>query len=368
VNATVQQPDSSRTQVLRPFTYTALPQRVVFGAGTLGVLRDEVARLGVRRALVLATAQQEDAAHDIASRMGDVAAGIFAGAAMHTPVEISERAVERLRALEADGVVAIGGGSTTGLAKAIALRTDVPQLIVPTTYAGSEMTPVLGQTTGGEKTTMRSPAVLPEAVLYDVDLTLGLPVPLSVTSGLNAIAHAAEALYAENRNPITSLMARDAIAALARALPRIVASPRDIEARSDALYGAWLCGVCLGAVGMALHHKLCHVLGGSFDLPHAETHAVVLPHAIAFNTPTAPDAAADIAAAIGADDAGRGLADLARSLGAPTALRDLGMPENGIDRAADIAARDPYWNPRPVTRDAIATLIRRAWAGEAPAA
>ena len=119
---------------------------------------------------------------------------------------------------------------------------------------------------------------------------------------------------------------------------------------------------------MALHHKLCHVLGGSFDLPHAQTHAVVLPHAIAFNALAAPDAAASIAAAIGATEAGTGLAALARRLGAPVALRDLGMPEEGIERAADIAARDPYWNPRPVTRPAIAALLRRAWAGEAPTA
>lgn len=191
---------------------------------------------------------------------------------------------------------------------------------------------------------------------------------MSITSGLNAIAHAAEALYAQNCNPITSLMAQEAISALAHALPRIVQSPHGSEARADALYGAWLCGSCLGSVGMALHHKLCHVLGGSFDLPHAETHAVVLPHAITFNSPACPDAMDVIALAIGATDAGLGLSALARRLGAPRALRDLGMPEFGIVRAAEQVVRDPYWNPRPVTLEAARDLIARAWAGEEPSA
>jgi alcohol dehydrogenase class IV len=182
----------------------------------------------------------------------------------------------------------VGGGSTTGLGKAIALATGLDQIVVPTTYAGSEMTPILGQTERGVKTTQRSPAILPEVVIYDVDLTLTLPPALTATSGLNAIAHAVEALYAQDRNPIVSLMAEEGIAALARSLPVLVDAASDLAARSDALYGAWLCGACLGAVGMALHHKLCHTLGGSFDLPHAETHAVVLPHAVAYNSAAAP--------------------------------------------------------------------------------
>ena len=354
------------------FTYTCLPSRVVFGAGALIRLREEIERLGCRRALVLSTPPREVATRATASRLlGELAADVFAGAVMHTPVEVTARAVAAARAVDADCTVAIGGGSTVGLGKAIALRSGLKQVVVPTTYAGSEMTPILGQTENGAKTTLRSPAVLPETVIYDVDLTLGLPVPLSVTSGLNAVAHAVEALYAEDRNPITSLMAQEAIGAMARALPRIVADPRHAEARSEALYAAWLCGTCLGAVGMALHHKLCHVLGGSFNLPHAATHAIILPHALAYNAPAAPEAAARIAAALGlgeSDDAARGLYDLAGRLSAPRALRDIGMPESGIDRAALIAAENPYWNPRPVTREAIRALIARAWAGQTPAA
>src|SRR6266705_2999338 len=217
---------------------------------------------------------------------------------MHTPVDVTKHALLRVRELDANGVVAIGGGSTTGLGKAIAWRTGLPQVVVPTSYAGSEMTPILGETQDGLKTTQSSPKVLPETVIYDVDLTMTMPPSLSATSGLNAIAHAVEALYARDRNPIISLMAQEGIKNLARALPKIKDNADDIEARTEALYGAWLCGSCLGAVGMALHHKLCHTLGGTFNLPHAETHTVVLPHATAYNAEAAPEAMVRIARAL----------------------------------------------------------------------
>lgn len=353
---------------MESFVYSSLPTRVVFGRGTLARLADEVGRLGRSRALVLSTPPQRGQAEAVSALLGPLAVGVFSEAAMHTPVEITARAIEAARALGADCTVAVGGGSTTGLGKAIALATDLDQIVVPTTYAGSEMTPILGQTERGRKTTQRSAKILPEVVIYDVDLTLTLPPGLTATSGLNAVAHAVEALYAEDRNPIVSLMAEEGIAALALSLPVLVEAPDDIAARSDALYGAWLCGVCLGSVGMALHHKLCHTLGGSFDLPHAETHAVVLPHAVAYNAPAAPDVMARLARVLAAKDAAQGLYELAGRLRAPRALRDLGMPEDGIDRAADLATRNPYWNPRPVERDAIRSLLAQAWAGAPPLA
>jgi alcohol dehydrogenase class IV len=298
--------------------------------------------------------------------IGECFAGVFTGAVMHTPVEVTERAMETVREVRADCVVAIGGGSTTGLGKAIALRTDLPQNVLPTSYAGSEMTPVVGQTSGGIKTTQSSPKILPEIVIYDVDLTMTMPPKLSATSGINAIAHAVEALYARDRNPVITLMAQEGIRALAHALPKICARPDDRAARTDALYGAWLSGICLGAVGMALHHKLCHTLGGSFNLPHAETHTVILPHALAYNAPATPDAMTRIAAALGVPDPALGLHDLARKLAAPASLRAIGMPESGIDQAADLAVKNPYWNPRTIERDAIRELIARAWRGDAP--
>lgn len=348
------------------FIYNGLPSRVVFGFGTLAELPAEVERFGIERALVLSTPQQEATAAEIAGRLAGRAAGVFNGATMHTPVQVTERAMRTVRELGIDGTVAVGGGSTTGLGKAIALRTGLPQVVVPTTYAGSEMTPIIGELKDGLKTTQSSLDVLPETVVYDVDLTMTLPPGLSGTSGINAIAHAVEALYARERNPIVSLMAADSIAALGRALPRIASDPADREARGDALYGAWLGGACLGLVGMALHHKLCHTLGGTFDLPHAETHAIVLPHAAAYNALAASEAMARIARALGVEDAAMGLHNLARVVGAKLALRDLGMPENGIEKAADLAVKNPYWNPRPIERGAIRDLIARAWAGAPP--
>jgi alcohol dehydrogenase class IV len=351
------------------FTYTGgPPSRVVFGSGTLGQVAAEAERLGMRRALVLTTPAQTAHGQAVIDRLGERAAGLFSGAAMHTPVEVTEAALERVQALAADGVVAIGGGSTTGLSKAIAVRTGLPQLVIATTYAGSEMTPILGETEGGKKTTRSSPDILPETVIYDVELTLGLPAALSGTSGINAIAHAVEALYARDHNPVTSLMAEQAIAALAAALPAIAAEPRDPTARTQALYGAWLCGVCLGAVGMALHHKLCHVLGGTFGLPHAETHTVVLPHAAAYNAAAAPEAMARVAGALGrSGGAAAGLYELAGAVGAERSLAALGMPLDGLDRAADLAVANPYWNPQPLERGAIRDLLERAFTGTPPA-
>jgi maleylacetate reductase len=351
---------------MQSFTYVGAPSRVVFGFGTLERVPDEVKALGCSRALVLSTPQQAGDARALAERLGPLSAGVFSEAAMHTPVEITERAMQVVRESGADCTVALGGGSTTGLGKAIALRTDLPQIVVPTTYAGSEATPILGETKDGLKTTQKSPKILPEVIVYDVDLTVTLPPGLSAASGMNAIAHAVEGLYTQDANPIVSLMAEEGIRALGAALPRIVRDPADREARSDALYGAWLCGVVLGSVGMALHHKLCHTLGGTFDLPHAETHTVVLPHAAAYNAPAAPEAMARVARALGVKDAPTGLYDLAKGLGAPIALKDIGMPETGLDRAADLAVANPYWNPRPIERSGIRALLDDAFWGRRP--
>lgn len=351
---------------MKPFLYSGVPSRVIFGWGTLRCIADEVRALGCGRALVLSTPQQAGAAQDILDRLGVLGAGLFSEATMHTPVDVTERAMQVVRDLDVDCTVALGGGSTIGLGKAIALRTDLPQIVIPTTYAGSEATPILGETRDGLKTTQRSSKILPEVILYDVDLSLTLPVGLSATSGMNAIAHAVEGLYTQDANPITSLMAEEGVRALGSALPKIVRDPDDREARSDALYGAWLCGVVLGSVGMALHHKLCHTLGGTFDLPHAETHTVVLPHAAAYNAAAAPEAMARVARALGVQNAPQGLYDLALSLGAPAALKDIGMPQDGLDRAADLAVANPYWNPRPIERGAVRDLLDDAFFGRRP--
>src|SRR5215471_1453172 len=352
---------------MRAFTHNALPGRVVFGAGSLAKLSEEIERLGARRALVLCTPQQREQAQDVAARLETRCAGIFDQAVMHVPIETARAARAEARRLDADCAVAVGGGSTTGLGKAIALESSLPILAIPTTYAGSEMTPIYGITEAGLKKTGRDARVLPRTVIYDPTLTLGLPVGLSATSGMNAIAHAVEALYAEDANPITSMLAAEGIRALKEGLPRVVAEPLNLEGRSRCLYGAWLCGAVLGSVGMALHHKLCHTLGGSFNLPHAETHTVVLPHAVAYNRAAAPEAMKLAAAALDAEDAARGLYALARALGAPLALKNIGMRESDLDRAAEIATQSPYYNPRPVEYGAIRKLLDDAYHGREPA-
>jgi maleylacetate reductase len=351
---------------VEPFVFAGLPARVVFGDGTLGSVGDEVARLGHGRALVLATPGHRGAAERLAADLGGRAAGVFAEAEMHTPIAVSDRAVEAYRALAADCVVALGGGSTIGLGKAIALRTGADQVAVPTTYAGSEMTDILGETADGRKTTRRDPAIRPETVVYDVALTLGLPVGLTATSGLNALAHAVEALYAPDRNPVITLLAGAAIEAMTAALPVLAEAPGDRAARGRALYGAWLCGAALGGAAMGLHHKLCHVLGGSFGLPHADTHAVILPHAVAYNAAAAGTLLAPLSDALGGGPPGTALAGLSAGIGAPQALSALGMAEADLDRAAALAVESPYANPQPVDRAGVRRLLAAAWAGDAP--
>ncbi|KFG89010.1 Maleylacetate reductase [Sphingobium herbicidovorans NBRC 16415] len=350
----------------QPFTYESRAQRVLFGAGTLAQAPAELERMGAHKALVLCTAPQRAQAEAVAALLGPRAAGIFDGAVMHVPMASAEAARAAAAQAGANALVAVGGGSTVGLAKAIALVSPLPVLAIPTTYAGSEMTPIYGLTENGLKRTGRDVRVLPRSVLYDPELTLALPVGLSVVSGINAIAHAAEGLYAADGNPVMGLMAAEGIAALGRALPALHAAPHDLHARSDALYGAWLCGLVLGSVSMALHHKLCHTLGGSFNLPHAELHTVVLPHVLAYNAKAAPHAMQRIAAALGTADAALGVHTLARRLGAPTALRDIGMREEDLDKACALALRDAYPNPRPIEAAPLRNLLQEAFEGAAP--
>jgi len=351
---------------MQAFVYNGLPSRVIFGVGALLQLEREIELLGAKRAIVLATPQQRGEAESLAAQLGERAAGVFAEAVMHVPVETARQARVFATQAGADCAIAIGGGSTTGLGKAIALETSLPIIAIPTTYAGSEMTPIYGLTEGGVKKTGRDLRVLPKTVIYDPTLTTSLPPALSLTSGINAIAHAAEGLYAQDQNPIVSLMAEEGIRALGQGLRRVMETPRDLSARSDCLYGAWLCGAVLGSVGMALHHKLCHTLGGTFNLPHAETHTIVLPHVLAYNREAAPDAMKRIARALHADDAAQAVFDLARDYGAPTALRDIGLKEADLDVALELALKNPYWNPRPVECAPLRALLEAAFEGRRP--
>lgn len=349
------------------FVYSSSPSRVIFGDGASSKLSDELTRQGLHAALILSTPEQINEAIVLQSRLGSDAVGIFSKATMHTPTSVTQEALEVAKALGADSVVSIGGGSTIGLGKAIAVRTGLPHICIPTTYAGSEMTPILGETVDGLKTTRRSASILPGTVIYDVNLTLSLPVELSVTSGINAIAHAVEALYAPDTNPIIRLIANEAIRALSQALVIIVqSSGQDHESRSQALYGAWLSGLCLGSTAMSLHHSLCHALGGSFGLPHAMLHTILLPHTIAYNSPAIPEAMKDLANVLpgSSGDAIQGLNRLLSSLGVERSLKNCGLKEGDISKAAAIVVKAQYNNPRKLEEEKIRELIRRAWAGE----
>jgi maleylacetate reductase len=351
---------------LKSFIHNSLPGRVVFGAGSVAKLPEELERLGVTRALLLSTPGRSASASRIAAGLGARVAGFFDRAQMHTPVEIAEEARRVAAALGADVCVTVGGGSTIGLGKAIALTSGLPVIAVPTTYSGSEMTPIYGLSEGGIKRTGRDARVLPKVVIYDPELLLGLPAANSAASGMNAMAHCIEALYAHDGNPITSIIAEEGIRALAQSLPEVVTDPGNLQARGESLYGAWLAGVSLASAGMALHHKLCHTLGGSFNLPHAETHAIVLPHAVRYNRDAAKEALARAARALGVADVPTGIYDLELKLGLKLALRDLGMKESDLDRAARLATENPYPNPAPLSYAGIRALLDAAFHGRRP--
>lgn len=349
------------------FEYNILPGRVLFGANRIDNIQAETKMLGTR-ALIIATPGRTEFAHAVADRLGSLCVGINTQATQHVPYPTIRAAVADVERCTADVLLAVGGGSTIGLAKGVALETRLPILAVPTTYSGSEMTHIWGISRDGRKTTGRDPIVKPRTVIYDPQLTLSLPTQISLTSGINAMAHAVEALYAQNANPVTSLLAEDAIRQLAQSLPIVVKNPHDLQARSRALYGAWLAASVLDSVGMALHHKLCHTLGGSFNLPHAATHTVILPYALHYNLPAAPQARQAISRALqcAAEDVAAAIQDISRNSGGPVALKALGFERADIDKAAEHAVQNPYYNPRPFDRNAIRELLRQAYTGARP--
>jgi maleylacetate reductase len=352
---------------MEAFVYTGLPGRVVFGEGALKQLAAEVERLGARRAFVITTPHQKADGEALGVSLGSSFAALYSNATMHTPVEVTDDALAAAKAAGADCLVALGGGSTIGLAKAIALRTDLPQIAIPTTYAGSEMTPIWGLTSGARKDTGRDPAVQPRTVVYDPRLTLSLPPEISGPSGMNALAHCVEALYADGANPITSLMAEQGIRVLARGLPHVVADPADLDGRTEVLAGAYLAGAAFAVAGSGIHHKICHVLGGAYDLPHAEMHTIVLPHAVAHVAPFQPEAIGRMAAALGEPDVAGAIFDLARKIGAPAGLAEIGMPRDRIDEAATLVAEASVGSSVEISGPDARALLDHAFDGLRPA-
>lgn len=351
-----------------PFTYDAVPGRVVFGPGARRRLGDEAAALGVRRLMLVASEREEALAADVAVILGELVVGRFSDVVQHVPKPNADAAVELARELDADGIVTVGGGSSTGFGKAIALEVDVRQIALPTTYAGSEMTTIWGMTDGGHKRTGNDPRVKPDVVVYDPELTLTLPPAIAGPSGMNALAHCVEALYGPGANPIMTAIALEGVRALHRSLPTVCTTPDDLDARTDALYGAYLAGVALATGGTALHHKTCHVLGGMFDLDHGQMNSVVLGHAVAYTAPAIPQAMAQLGDALDVDDAAAAgaLHDLAVAIGAPTSLESIGLPADGIDRAADRIVEEAASNPRPPDLAGIRRMLDDAFHGRRP--
>jgi maleylacetate reductase len=366
------------------FVHTFWPGRVVFGAGVLEQVREEIAALGVRRVLVVATRSARDAADVVELQLGDRFAGRIDGVAQHVPTEVADRARAKAGEVGADAIVAIGGGSAIGLAKAVSLTSakavaltstaqDVVIVAVPTTYAGSEMTAVWGETAGGSKATGVDGRVLPRVVIYDPVLSRRLPLKVTAASVANAIAHCVEAVWTPKADPITETIAVEGLRALSGGLRDVLATPDDLDARGKLLYGACLAGSALATAGTGLHHKLCHLLGGTYNLPHAETHAAVLPQVVRVNAPAVPEAAARLAEALAepgaaggrlGDGLAGGLFDLFQAAGVATSLRELGLTQAQVVEAS--ARFEAAGNPVPVDAELVREILTRAWDGVRP--
>jgi maleylacetate reductase len=342
------------------FTHDVPPQRVVFAPGALSSIGDEAAHLSLTRALVIATpGSGARLGQRVVDTLGARSAGLHAHAVVHVPKAVAEAGLAAASASRADGLVAVGGGAAIGLAKAIALQTGLPILALPTTYSGSEATPIFGTTDGERKITGRDNKVLPRTIVYDPDLTLGLPASVSAASGMNAIAHCVEGLWADGRTPVTMALAAEAMRRFAKNLPAVIADGSDREARAQCLIGAWLAGTVLNA-GTALHHKLAHVLGG-LGLPHAETHAVILPHVMRFNLDAAPEARSRLAESLGNSDAAGAVAAMLKQFPIPQRLRDLGFDAGKSEFVAGEIATASIKTPRPASASDVRNLLAAAY-------
>ncbi|WP_235915546.1 maleylacetate reductase [Puerhibacterium puerhi] len=337
-----------------------LPGRVLLGRGALREVPAQVDRLGARRVLVVAAPSAKATADDLAEALGERCAAVFDQPRQHAPVEVTAAALALGRAHDADGVVTLGGGSAVGLGKALVARTGWPHVAVPTTYAGTEVSPVLEETTDGLDAVRRDPALVPDTVVYDPLVTLTMPRGLTLTSALHALAHAVEALYDADGTPVTRAYAIEAAEGILNALPVVLDDPGDVVARERLQGAAWLAGLCQAYGRMGLHHQLAHALADAFDLPHAELHALLLPHVMAFNLRAAPDAAARLARVCGGSAVAE-VAQLVRSHEGPTALSELGVPAAGLRTVAEAVAADPAPNPRPLDAEAVLRLLEEAW-------
>jgi len=348
------------------FSYKPLPWNITFGSGSVKNINSELDKLGFSKALILSTPGQTVNAEIILSLLGDKAVGLFDKAKMHVPAATVEQAALSASELKADCTISIGGGSTTGLGKALALKHDLPNIAIPTTYAGSEMTNIWGITQNDRKVTGRDNCVVPNLIIYDPELTLSLPAHIVGPSGINALAQAVVNVATDTQNSMVTLMAREAIRSISEFLPKIIADPADIEARSKVLYGSSMAGAALGTGTTSIHHKLCHTFGGTFNTPHAETHAILLPHSVAYNARATAAGTKQVAKDMNVADAATGLYELAQKVGAPTALKQIGIEEADLNKAVAVAMEMKIENPEPVSADRLRRMLENAYHGHAP--
>lgn len=349
------------------FTWDALPSRVIFGAGSLLLVAGEVDRLGADRVLLIGSGPStRDALARLRTVLRARVAAEIAKSPQHVPEHIADAAATTARDADADIVVSVGGGSATGLGKAVAVACNLPLIAVPTTYAGSEMTATWGRTSSGVKHTGTDPRALARAVLYDPELCRGMPIHLAAASGMNAMAHCAEALWAAGSNPITTTLAEEGIRRLVAGLPRVVVDTDDLDAHAGTLVGACLAGLAFAQAGSGIHHRACHVLGGGWNLPHAETHAVVLPHAVSLVAPRAPDAVRHLGHVLGTDRPAGALFEMVQRLALPTSLRALGMPADGLDEAAERVMASSREDPLVPNIESVRHMLDGAFSGRAP--
>lgn len=342
--------------------------RIVSGPGKAATLQHELDQLGIERVAVLCTPSGATRYAGIIAGLGPRCTAVFAQAALHSPLDVAEAAARVVRNSGAAATICIGGGSTIGLGKFIAVTEGKPQVAIPTTLSGSELTPIYGFRSGSEKRTGVNPAAVPRLVIYDPRVSLSLPGQETALSGMNCLAHCVEAFYVPAAGRLSDTLAAEGIRVLFGALPGCLDRPDDESARGDALYGGLLGGLLVAMVGIGLHHKICHVLGGRFGLPHGASNAIILSQVIAFNAPAMPEAIRRMAEAMDAADPARACFDLARRLGAPTSLQEMGVDSEALGEVAAAITATPLDNPRPLEKNSVEALLRRAWSGDEPTA
>lgn len=363
VKIAVMAPASANTAI-PAFTWTSLPSRVVFGPGAVRRVGDEVARLEKRRVLLVGGGMSTRAAFTrVRELLGDALAETVGGSTQHVPADVIDAAAATTRAVDADVLVSVGGGSATGLGKVLAFICDLPLIAIPTTYSGSEMTAVWGRITDGRKHTAFDLRVLPRSVVYDAELCVGMPPRLAAASGMNALAHCLEALWSSGANPMTTALAVEGGRRLVGGLPRVVDDPDDVNAHAENLIGACLAGVAMAQAGMGIHHRSAHVLGGGWKLPHAETHAILLPRSTALVAPRAQAAMREASRIFDSDDVPAAVFALLQRLRLPNGLSELGMPEDGLDEAAHRIMEATHNDPLVPGETSVREMLDDAYFG-----